>query len=94
MLKVKDVYEKVLKELTCNLQKVFNESVKSIKKVLKVLESVPESPPAKLSHHAETSQSTRDGNKLIGCNKRRAQNQVRPRNRPEYRKYLRFHNIN
>ena len=30
MLKVKDVYENVLKEVTCTLQKVLNESVKSI----------------------------------------------------------------
>ena len=40
MLKVKDVYEKALKEVTSNLQKVLNESVKSIKKVLEVLEFV------------------------------------------------------
>ena len=46
MSKVKDVYEKVLKEVTCNLRKVLNESVKSIKKVLKVLESVGKFPPA------------------------------------------------
>ena len=47
ILKVKDVYEKVLKELICNLQKVLNESIKSIKKILEVLESVRKSPPAK-----------------------------------------------
>ena len=46
MLKVKGVYEKVLKEVTCNLRKVLNESVNSIKKVLKVLESAIKSPPA------------------------------------------------
>ena len=28
MLKVKDVYETVLEEVTCNLRKVLNESVK------------------------------------------------------------------
>ena len=38
--KVKDVYEKALKEVTCNLRKVLNISDKSIKKVLQVLESV------------------------------------------------------
>ena len=38
--RVKVVYEKFLKEDTCNLRKVLNKSVKSIKKVLKVLESV------------------------------------------------------
>ena len=53
MLKVKDVYEKVLKEVTCNLRKVLNESVKSIKKVLKVLESVRKSQSAEIPHHAE-----------------------------------------
>ena len=46
MLKVKDSYEQVLKEFICSLRKVLNESVKSIKKVLKVLESVQKSPPA------------------------------------------------
>ena len=40
MLKVKDVYEKVLKEATYNLPEVLNESFKSVRKVLKVLESV------------------------------------------------------
>ena len=43
ILKVKDVYEKVLKEVTCNLQKVLNKSIKSIKKELQVLESVRKS---------------------------------------------------
>ena len=57
--KVKDVYEKVLKEITCNLREVLNKSVKSIKKVLKELESVRKSPPA--SNHAETNQSTHNG---------------------------------
>ena len=94
MLKVKDVYKKVLKKVTCNLRKVLNESVKSIKKVLKVLESVRKSPPAENPHHAETSHSTRNANNLIGCNKTRAQNQRRPQNRPEYHKYLQFHDIN
>ena len=37
MENVKDVYDKVLREVTCNLQKVLNRSVKNIKKVLKVL---------------------------------------------------------
>ena len=80
MLKVKDVYEKVLKEVTCNLQKVLNESVKSIIKVLKVLESVRKSPSAKNPHHAGTNHPTCNANKLTGCNKMRAQNQRRPQN--------------
>ena len=66
MLKVKDVYEKVLKEVTCNLQKVLNESVKSIKKVLRVLESARKFPPAGNPHHTETSHLTRNANKLTG----------------------------
>ena len=37
MENVKDVYDKVLREVTCNLQKVLNRNVKNIKKVLKVL---------------------------------------------------------
>ena len=32
ILKVKDAYEKVLKEVTCKLQKVLSKSIKSIKK--------------------------------------------------------------
>ena len=88
ILKVKDVYEKVLKEITCELRKVLNKSIKSIKKVLQVLESVRKFPPAENPHHAETSQSTRSANKLTGCNKTRAQNQRRLQNRPEYHKYL------
>ena len=52
MIKVKDVCEKFLKEITCNLGKVLNESAKSIKKVLKVLESVRKSPPAENLHDA------------------------------------------
>ena len=92
MLKVKDIYEKVLKEVTCSLRKVLNESVKSIKKVLKVLESVRKSPPAENPHHAETNHPTLSANKLTGCNKTRAQNERRPQNRPEYHKYLQFYN--
>ena len=88
MLKVKDVYEKVLKKVTFNLAKVLNESVKSIKKVLKVLEFVRKSPPAEKQHHTETSHPTLNANKLTCCNKTRAQNQGRPQNRPEYYKYL------
>ena len=53
--KVKDVYEKVLNEVICNLRKVLNKSVKSIKKVLKLLESVGKSPPGEKSHHANQS---------------------------------------
>ena len=92
MLKVKDVYEKVLKEVTCNLRKVLNESVKSIKKVIKVLESVQKSPPAENPHHAEINHPTLNVNKLTGCNKTRVQNQRRPQNRPEYHKYLQIYN--
>ena len=94
MLKVKDVYEKVLKEVTCNLRKVLNESVKSIKKVLKVLESVRKSPPAAIPHHAEARHSTRNENKLTGCNTTCSQKQRRSQNRPEYNKYLQFYNTN
>ena len=47
MLKVKDVYQEALKEVTWNLQKVLDESLKSIKKVHKALESVWKSSPAK-----------------------------------------------
>ena len=86
MLKVNDVYEKVLKEVTCNLRKVLNESVKSIKKVLKVLAENP--------HHAETNHPTLSASKLTGCSKTRVQNQKRPLNRPEYLIYLQFYNTN
>ena len=54
---VKDAYEKVWKEVSCNLQKVLNKSVKNIRKVLQVLESVWKSPLAENLEHAETSQS-------------------------------------
>ena len=84
---------KVLKQVTCNLRKVLNKSVKNIKKVVKVLESVRKSPTAENPHHAEASQSTHNANKLTGCNKTRAQNQRKLQNRPEYHKYLQFHNI-
>ena len=40
ILKIKDIYEKDLKEVTCKLPKLFHNSIKSIKKVLQVLESV------------------------------------------------------
>ena len=94
MSKVKDVYEKVLKEVISNLRKVLNESVKSIKKTLKVLESVRESLPAENPYHAETNHPSLNANKLTGCNKTRAQNQRRPQNRPEYHKHLQFYNTN
>ena len=76
------------------LTKVLNKSVKSIKKVLQEVKFVQKSPPAENPHHAETSQSTRNASKVTGCNKTRAQNQKRPQNRPDYHKYLLFHNIN
>ena len=60
--KLKDMYETVLKEVTCNLRKLLNKIVKSIKKVLQEVESVWKSPPAKNPHHAETSQSTCNAN--------------------------------
>ena len=41
--KEKDVNDTVLKEVTCNFQKVLNKCAKSIKKVLKVLKSVRKS---------------------------------------------------
>ena len=87
ILKVKDICKKVLKEVTCNLRKVLNKGVKSIKKVLQVLESVRKSSPAENPHHVETTQSTRNANILTGCNKMRDQNQRRLENRPEYHKY-------
>ena len=40
-------FDKVLKEVTCNLWKVLNKSVRSITKVLKVLETVRKSPHQK-----------------------------------------------
>ena len=58
------IYEKVLQEVACNLRKVLNKSVKRVKKVIQVLESVRKSPPAKNRHHAETSKSTRNANNL------------------------------
>ena len=94
ILRVKDVYEKVLKEVTCKLQKALNKSVKSIKKVLQVLQSVRKSSPVENAHHAETSQSTCNANKLTGCNKTQAQIHRGLQSRPEYHKYLLFHNIN
>ena len=94
MLKVKDVYEKVLEEVTCKLRKVLNESAKSIKKVLKLLEFVRKSSPAENPHHAETNHPTLNANKMTGCNKTRAQNQRRSQNKPEYHKNLQFYNTN
>ena len=70
------------------------QSVKSIKKVLQELKSAGKSPPAENPHHAETSQSICNADKLTGCNKTQAQNQRRPPNRPESHKYLLFLNMN
>ena len=81
--KLKDIYEKVLKEVARNLRKVLNKSFKSIKKVLQALEFVRKSPPAENTHHAETSQWTRYVNKLTAYNKMQAQNQRRLQNRLE-----------
>ena len=58
------------------------------------LESVRKQAPVENPHHAETNQSTQNVSKLTGCIKTRAQNQRRLQNRPEYQKYLGFHNIN
>ena len=69
ILKIKDIYEKDLKEVTCKLPKLFHNSIKSIKKVLQVLESVWKFPLTKNLHHAEIGQSTCNANKLTGCNK-------------------------
>ena len=88
--KLKKGYEKVLKEVICNFQKVLNESVNSLKKVLQVLGSVQKSPPAETPHHAETNQSTCNAHKLTGCNKTRAQNQRKLQNRPEKIKTCKF----
>ena len=52
------------------LTRVLNKSVKSIKKVLQELKSARKSPPAENPHHAETSQSTRNADKLTGCKKK------------------------
>ena len=82
--KVKDVYEKVLKEVTCNLQKVLNKTVKNIKKVIKVLKSVRKSSRVENPHYAETSQPSCNANKPAGCNKTRAQNKRRFQKRPDY----------
>ena len=76
------------------LQRVLNKSAKSIKKVLQELKSARKSPLAENPHHAETSQSTRNADKLTCCNKTQGQNQKRPQNRLEYHKYLLFLNIN
>ena len=81
--KVKEVYEKVLKEVTCNLQKVLNKTVKSIKKVTKVLKSVRKSSRVE-NPVPETSQPSHNANKPAGCNKTRAQNKRRFQKRPEY----------
>ena len=63
---------------------MLNKSVKRSKKVLNALEPVPKSPPAKKPYHAETSQPTRNTNKLADCNTMRAQNQKRFHNRQKY----------
>ena len=81
--KVKEVYEKVLKEVTCNLQKVLNKTVKSIKKVTKVLKSVRKSSRVE-NPVPETSQPSHNANNPAGCNKTRAQNKRRFQKRPEY----------
>ena len=73
---------------------MLNKTIESIKKVLQELKSARKSPPVENPHHAETSQSTRNADKLTGCNKTQAQNQRRPQNRSEYHKYLLFLNIN
>ena len=93
ILKVKDLYEEVLKKLLV-LTKVLNKGVKSVKKLFQELKYVRKSPPAKNPHHAETSQSTRNASKLTGCNKTQVQNQRRPQNRPEFYTYLLFLKIN
>ena len=65
------------KRITWNLRKLLT------------LESVRKLPPVENPHHAETSQSTRNANKLTGCNKTLAQNQRRLQDRLGYHKYLR-----
>ena len=55
MLKLKDVCEKILKEVTSDLQKCWIKSVKSIKKVLQELKSIRKSTPVENPYHVETS---------------------------------------
>ena len=79
-----------------NSKKKFLVTYKSVrnKKVIQELKSTQKSPPPENLHHAETSQSTRNADKLTGCNKTQAYNQRRPPNTPEYHKYLLFLHIN
>ena len=88
--KVKEAYEEFLKEVSYNLGKVLNKSVKSIKKVLQELKIARKSPAAEYPHHAETSQSTRNANKQLVVTKREPKKKRRLQNRPDYHKYMRF----
>ena len=65
--KVKDVYDKVLQKDTCKLQKVLNNVLKVLKTIWKILKSVRKSRTAENPHHAETSLSNHNANKLAGC---------------------------
>ena len=69
---MKEAYEEFLKEVSYNLGKVLNKSVKSIKKVLQELKIARKSSCMILHHlhHAETSQSTRNANKQLVVTKR------------------------
>ena len=46
---------------------MLNKTIESIKKVLQELKSARKSPPVENQHHAETSQSTRNADKITGC---------------------------
>ena len=64
----KDVCDKVLEEITCQLRKTLNESVKSIKNDTKELKSVWKFSLAENPNHTETSKPTPNTNKLAFCN--------------------------
>ena len=64
----KDVCDKVLEEITCQLRKTLNESIKSIKNDTKELKSVWKFSLAENPNHTETSKPTPNTNKLAFCN--------------------------
>ena len=70
---------------------MLNKSTESIKKVLQELKSARKYPPVENQHHAETSQSTRNADKLTVCK----QNvNLRTNQSTINHKYLVFLNIN
>ena len=91
--KEKDVYNKVLQEVIHKLRKVLKvlkEVIHKLRKVLKVLKMIRKvlksvrKSPVENRHHAETSQSTRNTNKLARYNTTRAQKQKRFQKIPEH----------